>query len=519
MKKRILMLGCGVMQSVAIRSAKERGWEVVAVDGNPDAPSRNLADRFEAIDLKDVNGLIRLALSLKAEGGLDGVFTAATDFSASVAAVAERCGLPGHSLEAALNASDKLRMRECFRRSLVPSPSFVGIDRSSAPDAHAAMRDSGISFPVVVKPVDNMGARGCRKVGSIDELASALEDAIRFSRSGRAILEAYMDGPEFSLEALVFDGKIIMTGFADRHIEFPPYFVEMGHTMPSALKECDRSKIEDVFFSGIRALGLSHGVAKGDIKLTSAGPMIGEIAGRLSGGYMSGWTFPYASGIHLTGKALDLAVGMHPDGLDNTRHWTSAERAWISIPGKVRYVSGYEKARLIPYMRDIFPRIAPGDTVRFPMNNVEKCGNCLSAAPDREAAVQACSEAVRSIFVRLEPCNPETDAFLASSGSCREAYPPSAFSVPEVSDGETWKMIPDLAAFPVPESVSGFLDCTTDWHGCSLRRSIQDMCAYEPDLVRFLTECSLSLRLASWNALLRGGVQGIIYLYDSTIHA
>jgi len=116
MKKRILMLGCGVMQSVAIRSAKERGWEVVAVDGNPDAPSRNLADRFEAIDLKDVNGLIRLALSLKAEGGLDGVFTAATDFSASVAAVAERCGLPGHSLEAALNASDKLRMRECFRR-------------------------------------------------------------------------------------------------------------------------------------------------------------------------------------------------------------------------------------------------------------------------------------------------------------------------------------------------------------------------------------------------------------------
>ncbi|HOC30120.1 MAG TPA: hypothetical protein PKH40_10595, partial [Treponemataceae bacterium] len=107
MKKRILMLGCGVMQAVAIRSAKERGWEVVAVDGDPEAPFRLLADRFEPIDLKDIERLKKLALSLKENGGLDAVFTAATDFSVPVAAIAETCGLPGHSLEAAINASDK----------------------------------------------------------------------------------------------------------------------------------------------------------------------------------------------------------------------------------------------------------------------------------------------------------------------------------------------------------------------------------------------------------------------------
>ena len=47
MSKRILILGAGEMQGVSIRIARERGWKTVVIDGNPAAPSRNLADRFE----------------------------------------------------------------------------------------------------------------------------------------------------------------------------------------------------------------------------------------------------------------------------------------------------------------------------------------------------------------------------------------------------------------------------------------------------------------------------------------
>jgi formate-dependent phosphoribosylglycinamide formyltransferase (GAR transformylase) len=47
MKKRVLILGAGPMQAVAINAAHDRGWEVVAVDGNQNAPARPLADLFE----------------------------------------------------------------------------------------------------------------------------------------------------------------------------------------------------------------------------------------------------------------------------------------------------------------------------------------------------------------------------------------------------------------------------------------------------------------------------------------
>jgi biotin carboxylase len=173
-------------------------------------------------------------------------------------------------------------MRSCFRKAGLPSPEFFTITGTGTIERPA------LPFPLVVKPVDNMGGRGCRRVNSMEEYIEAAADAIRFSRSGRAIVESYMEGPEFSLDAIVYHGDITICGFADRHIFFPPYFIEMGHTIPTDIASAQQKALLETFYDGIRALGLAEGksisAAKGDIKLTEKGPMIGEIAARLSGG-------------------------------------------------------------------------------------------------------------------------------------------------------------------------------------------------------------------------------------------
>ena len=422
-KPRILILGAGVMQGPALKIATEMGLEVVAADADPGAPCVSLAARFEKVDLKDREGIEALGRSLMEQGGLNGIMTAGTDFSATVAWAAEKLGLPGIPFEVALNASDKERMRRCFRAAGVPSPEFV-IMKTPPHEAQPLP----FSWPAVVKPVDNMGGRGCRRVNDFSELKAAVSGALAFSRSGRAIVEEYMEGPEFSVDALVYQGEITICGIADRHIFFPPYFIEMGHTMPSAENpEAIRSLLE-CFRAGVKALGITNGAAKGDIKLTPRGPMIGEIAARLSGGYMSGWTYPYSSGVLPTRGAIEIALGKKPSRTRPEWNWTSAERAFISIPGKVQSIEGIEKARVMPWVRDIFMRIQPGSTVSFPENNVTKCGNIISAAGSREAAINSAEKAARSILIRLEAPNQATDAFLASplgAGS----FPPDAFPV------------------------------------------------------------------------------------------
>ncbi|MCL1837061.1 MAG: ATP-grasp domain-containing protein [Treponema sp.] len=461
MQERIIILGAGVMQGPAIRIAQELGLYAVVVDGSSSAPCIAMADRFEHIDLKDKEGIEAFARSLQSSGGLEGIMTAGTDFSATVAWVAERLGLPGIPYEAALNASDKSRMRACFKKAGVPSPEFITITaEDSFPNINARRHggtefwENNLTFPLVVKPVDNMGGRGCRRVNSMEELGDAAVDSLRFSRSGRAIVEAFMPGPEFSVDAIVYRGEIMICGLADRHIFFPPFFIEMGHTMPTNFPPLQQRALLTAFCDGVRALGLagrdSVGAAKGDIKLTPQGegaeaPMIGEIAARLSGGYMSGWTYPYSSGAQPIRAAILAAMGRKPDGIAPQKDWTSAERAFISIPGTVRAVTGVEAARETPHVHDLFFRAAPGDKVQFPVNNVSKCGNVISAAPGRAAAVEAAEAAARSILIRLDPADEETASFLSASS----AFPPSAFQL-------TAELQAELDALP-ETSISNFI--------------------------------------------------------------
>ena len=529
MNEQLIILGAGLMQGPAIRIAKELGFFAIVVDGSSSAPCAPLADRFEQIDLKDKEGIESFACSLQ-NGGRLGIMTAGTDFSATAAWVAERLGLPGIPYEAALNASDKGRMRACFKQAGLPSPEFITITAATAADENISLP---APFPLVVKPVDNMGGRGCRRVNNMEELGEAVTDALRFSRSGRAIVEAFMEGPEFSVDAIVYHGEISICGLADRHIFFPPYFIEMGHTMPAAIDLEKKEAILETFRAGIRALGLAGegnvGAAKGDIKWGPKGPMIGEIAARLSGGYMSGWTYPYSSGIEPTRAAILAAMGRRPESLVPLKTWTSAERAFISIPGTVKTISGIEAARDKPYIRDILLRTAAGGKVSFPENNVGKCGNVISAAPDRASAAKAAESAARSILIRLDPSDTETAAFLSKAS----AFPPDAFQLgaelraaldklpegitPFPASGQDKK--PDaLEIIPFPELTASGL---RDYAG----RTVEESLLIVRNLTGFpLTEAAANtdnkttvLGRFFWAALVRGGYQGLLYCIDSLL--
>ncbi|MCR5762570.1 MAG: ATP-grasp domain-containing protein [Treponema sp.] len=535
-EKYILILGAGLMQRPAIEAARELGYKTLVVDGNPSAVCAVYADKFEPVDLKDREGLAKLALSMKSE--LAGVFTAGTDFSASVSYVAEKCGFVAHSFEAALNASDKTLMRSCFRKDSVSSPEFLRISRNDIVSYLKPEVFSKITYPKVVKPVDNMGARGCRLIRNEKEFLFSVEEAVRYSRTGTAILEDYMDGPEFSIDSVVYDGTLTITGFADRHIYYSPYFIEMGHTMPTLASIEDKYSLIKTFANGIKSLGLTAGVAKADIKMTKNGAMIGEIAARLSGGYMSGWTYPYASSFNLTKAAMLISLGKEPSDLIKNRvpldipdcpfkvyevpcNKTSAERAWISIPGKISNIYNLAKAECEPFVKNIFPRVTKNDSVDFPRNNVEKCGNVITVSEDYGLAVHAAENAVSSIVIRLEPNIASTDDFL--DGKCKmfeDLFPPDAFEISSslLSDIENFsKLNPVIAknlsvASFIFESRSKLADklrecIVKDYNYRTIEKTLNLFDSICPEHPNFNTEIFMK-------RLIRGGIQGILYYND-----
>ena len=537
----ILILGAGLMQKPAILSARELGFKTFVIDADPKAVAVPLADEFCKIDLKAREEILAYAEKIKKSQGLSAVFTAGTDFSASVSYVCEKLGLPAHSFEAAQNASIKTRMRECFSKAGVPSPDFININEVSKKELQ--LSEDGISykekkllFPLVVKPVDNMGARGCRMIRSKGEFESSFSAAIKASRSGNAILEEYMEGEEYSIDALVYKGTFTVTGFAVRHIKYPPYFIETGHTMPAVLSKEVGDQLISIFACGAKALGLTSGAAKADIKFTKNGAMIGEIAGRLSGGYMSGWTYPYASDLNLTKEAILIAAGEEPCQLISRRKpvdfncgkaeltkpydlfeipclRTSAERAWISIPGKVQYIEEI-KEYTDQAVRNVLPRatVTLGGSVDFPRNNVEKCGNVIAVSHSRDIAISAAEDAASNVFITLEPNDAETEKFL--KGDClpdEEGFPPAAFA--KLSDEELSKIegeIPQNQSISslIPDFILEKYGKLTDWNYNTISQT-----ALKFDILR-KNHPALDAK-SFWSALMRGGLQAAVYISDS----
>ncbi|MCT8332904.1 alpha-hydroxy-acid oxidizing protein [Leptospira sp. 85282-16] len=392
--KTILIIGGGLLQVPIIQTAKTMRLHTVVADMNPSSIGFQIADESIVMSTKDVEGMVRESKKFAQNSPIHGVITAGTDASMTVAAVASALQLPGIRFVDAEAASNKVKMRQRLKEFGMPIPRFAAV--WSLLDAKEAL--DSLTFPLVMKPADNMGARGVIKVNHKDDLPSAFRHAKRFCPTGELILEEYMEGPELSVDALAFQGQIRMTGIADRIIEREPYFIEVGHNMPSAMSKEILDEVERVMAGGMRALGIHLGAGKGDIKVTKEGVKIGEIAARLSGGFMSAFTYPLSTGVNLNRAALLISLGETPDNLDPVLNRVSIERSLLSKPGKLISIGGVEEIKKIDGVSEVFIQSKPGDIIKEPTNNIDKSGHVIIVAEnlkDAEVVFEKVKQTIR----------------------------------------------------------------------------------------------------------------------------
>ncbi len=193
---------------------------------------------------------------------------------------------------------------------------------------------------------------------------------------------------------------------------------------------------------------------------------------------------------------------------------TSAERAWMSIPGKVKYIENI-KDYSDRAVFDVLPRatVQLGSEVDFPRNNVEKCGNIIAVSHSRESAIAVAQDAVADVFITLEPDNKKTEEFLAGSEQKDEkAFPPSAFGkLPPAALADINGSIPQnqKAADFIPKvlQTAEYINMT-DWNFNTIAATAQKFDILRPkhpelDAKRF------------WSAVVRGGIQAAVYVSDT----
>jgi biotin carboxylase len=338
----------------------------------------------------------------------------AADVPVTVAAVADALGLPGISLETAGLAADKLAMKTRLAAAGVPVPGYAPVASAAALSA-LAERAPG---PFIVKPVDSRGARGVVRLLPGVEPGWAFAVAAAESPSGRVMVERFIEGPQVSTESVVTGGRTVTVGFSDRNYElldrFAPYVIENGGELPSRLSPATRAAIEELVARAAAALGVREGTVKGDIVVGPEGPMVIELAARLSGGFFCTHEIPLATGVNLVGAAIRLALGDPVAPADLAPRWSKgvAQRYLFPPPGTVVAVRGVERVAAREGVALVEVRVRPGDRVGPITSHPRRAGVVIAVGDTREEAVRRAVEAAAGIEIVTATVSPVPGATL-----------------------------------------------------------------------------------------------------------
>ena len=395
--KKMMILGAGVLQVPAILKAKELGYQVIAVDYDINASGFGYADVCLYISTLDEEEVYKQALMYNP----DVIITSTSDAPIrTVAYVNQKLGRAADlSYEDALCATNKAYMRQRFEKSGVPIPKFYIVNSfEEYKKAVGKLKDK-----FIVKPADNAGSRGVELVAKRDVtlIDKVYYSSKEYSRTGTVLVEEFVEGPEVSVESFTVNGETDIIAITDKLTTQPPYFVELGHSEQSQFDEDTKTKIKETARKAIKAINIKDGPSHTEIKITSRGPIVIEIAARLGGDFITSKLVPLATGVDLIDCSIKQAIHEQVD-LSRKFDRGAAIRFITADEGTIIDMEGIEEAEKIEgvYEISIYKKI--GDTVNGLKSSNDRIGHIIASAEKAREANDICNKASELIIIKTE---------------------------------------------------------------------------------------------------------------------
>ena len=287
--KKVLILGVASVQMDAINLLKEMDHEVHACAMANDGPGAEAADYFSLINILD---RVNIENYIK-ENDIDLVYSVGSDMAIPVSAgISQQMGMPRFiSEETATICNNKDLMRSALTNDFYGNVPFqVLADKAEI---------LAIPYPFIRKPTDSQGQRGVVLVKDYDEFLSGFDKTQSYSRSGKVILERYIDGPELSVNGYMVDGELKFLVHSDRDTWTNFTGLIHKHIVPTKYDSIKLAEnLKRVMLTASNKLGIKNGPVYAQVKIEEDNPYIIEITPRLDGCHM--WKLlTYYSGVNL----------------------------------------------------------------------------------------------------------------------------------------------------------------------------------------------------------------------------
>ena len=393
---RVLFLGGAYAQMPVLQEAKNRGYYIISCDFLPENPGHKLADEYHNISTTDYEGVLSLAQTVKA----DLVIAYASDPAAPVAAyVSEKLGLPGNPYESVKILSEKDLFRQFMKENGFNVPQVVNIGSSE----NNKEKLKNLLFPYIIKPTDSSGSKGVSRIDNEDQIESAINYALGFSRNKRIIAEEFIqsDGKQLHGDGFIMDGKLVFSSLGDHHydININP-FVPYSTTWPSEKPKNQIDLINLEVGKLIGKIGFINGPINIEVRINQDGKIFIMELGPRSGGNFVPQIINYATGFDMVKANLDVLIGNEVSIQVQATLYSAYYVIHSAIDGELIDLKLSEKLK--PYIKEFHHYISRGQMVKSFQGSNAAIGILLMTFNNREEMESTISKINDHIELKLK---------------------------------------------------------------------------------------------------------------------
>lgn len=321
MKKLMLLGGLRYLLPV-IDAAHKQGYHVITADYLPDNIAHKYSDEYCNVSIIDKEAVLREARRLE----IDGIMSFACDPGViSASYVQNEMGLPSFGpYESVCILQNKDRFRTFLKENGFNVPwAFSFPNREDAWNARENFR-----YPLIVKPTDSAGSKGCTRVDGEKDLQAAIDYAFRYSISKHIIIEEFLEkrGCSSDTDSYSEDGRLKFVSFNAQRFDgnaTNPY-TPAAYSWPSTFSQAEEKYLAGEIQRLISLLGMKTCVFNIETRVgTNGKPYIMELTPR-GGGNRLCEMLRYATGIDMITAITRYAVGDEPGDIGQRPyegHW------------------------------------------------------------------------------------------------------------------------------------------------------------------------------------------------------
>ena len=321
-QKRLMLLGGIRYLLPVIKAAHNQGYYVITADYLPDNIAHKYSDEYVNVSIIDKEAVLKVAR----EKEIDGIMSFGVDPGVIAASyVQNQMGLPSFG---PFESVEILQHKDKFRTFLKENGFNVPWAYGFSSEIEAWESRKKFTYPLIVKPTDSAGSKGCTRVDNEENLMSAIKYAFKYTISGHIIIEEFLEkkGCSSDTDSYAQDGLLKFVSYSAQRFDanaVNPY-TPSAYSWPSTFMKEEEEYLTSEIQRLITLLDMKTSVFNIEVRVsTNNKPYIMELTPR-GGGNRLCEMLRYATGVDMITAITRAMVGDEPDVIEQkpyNGHW------------------------------------------------------------------------------------------------------------------------------------------------------------------------------------------------------